>query len=69
MRPRSTCLDDYQEVYRLITLTANYCDLAVSVVTITTVQARRNDRINSLIYRRIFSRLTFIGAGFPDSPG
>ena len=25
------CLDDYQEVYRLITLTANYCDLAVSV--------------------------------------
>lgn len=53
------CLDDYQEVYRLITLTANYCDLAVSVDYYNSANQTRNDRINSLI-SEIFSRLTFI---------
>ena len=43
------CLDDYQEVYRLITLTANYCDLAVSVDYYNSANQTRNDRINSLI--------------------
>ena len=51
------CLDDYQEVYRLITLTANYCDLAVSVDYYNSANQTRNDRINSLI-SEIFSRLT-----------
>ena len=41
------CLDDYQEVYRLITLTANYCDLAVSVDYYNSANQTRNDRINS----------------------
>ena len=53
------CLDDYQEVYRLATLTSNYCDLAVSVDYYNTANQTRNDRINSLC-SEIFSRLTFI---------
>ena len=57
------CLDDYQEVYRLITLTANYCDLAVSVDYYNSANQTRNDRINSLI-SEIFSRLTFIERAF-----
>lgn len=61
------CLDEYQEVYRLITLTANYCDLAVSVDYYNSANQVRNDRINNLC-SEIFSRLTFIESELSEQP-
>ena len=53
------CIDDYQEIYRLITLIENYCDLAVSVDYYNSHNQTRNDRISNLC-SEILSRLTFI---------
>ena len=53
------CIDDYQEIYRLITLIGNYCDLAVSVDYYNSHNQTRNDRISNLC-SEILSRLTFI---------
>ena len=55
----NACLDDYREVYRLATLTGNYCDLAVSVDYYNTHNQDRNDRISRLI-TEVMSRLSFV---------
>ena len=53
------CIDDYQEIYQLITLIGNYCDLAVSVDYYNSHNQTRNDRISNLCSETL-SRLTFI---------
>ena len=55
----NACLDDFREVYRLATLTGNYCDLAVSVDYYNTHNQDRNDRISRLI-TEVMSRLSFV---------
>lgn len=57
----NACLDDYREIYRLATLTGNYCDLAVSVDYYDSGNQDRNARISRLI-SEIFSRLSFINS-------
>lgn len=57
----NTCLDDFREIYRLATLTGNYCDLAVSVDYYDTYNQERNSKISRLI-SDIFSRLSFISS-------
>ena len=53
------CLEDLQEVTRLITLTANYTDLAVSVDYYDNHNQERNDKVMNII-SDINSRLSFI---------
>lgn len=53
------CLEDLQEIVRLMTLTGNYCDLAASVDYYDSCNQERNDRISNII-ADINSRLSFI---------
>lgn len=53
------CLNDLQEMTRLMTLTGNYSDLAVSVDYYDTHNQERNDRVMNTI-SDITSRLSFI---------
>lgn len=53
------CLEDLQEIARLMTLTGNYCDLAVSVDYYDSHNQERNDRVSNII-SDINSRLSFI---------
>ncbi|MCI8401559.1 MAG: oligoendopeptidase F [Lachnospiraceae bacterium] len=53
------CLDDLREVYRLITLTGNYCDLAVSVDYYDSYNQERNEKLCRLT-AEISSSLSFI---------
>lgn len=55
------CLDDYREAFRLMTLTGNYCDLAVSVDYYDTYNQERNDKINRII-SEVSSKLSFISS-------
>lgn len=55
----NACLDDYREVYRLATLTGNYCDLAVSVDYYDSYNQERNAKMNRQI-SDVFSRLSFV---------
>lgn len=55
----NACLDDYREFLRLMSLTRDYCDLAVSVDYYNTHNQERNDRVNSII-TDLQSKLSFI---------
>ncbi|MGN0297996.1 MAG: oligoendopeptidase F [Lachnospiraceae bacterium] len=55
----AACAEQYQEVYRLATLTSNYTDLAVSVDFTDGYNQERNNRINQMI-TEVFSQLSFI---------
>ena len=63
----NACLDDYQEAFRLITLTGNYCDLAASVDYTNTYNQERNDKISRLA-SEVFSRLSFIESEIAEQP-
>ncbi len=54
-----TCLDDLRELERLMTLTGNYCDLAVSVDYYDTYNQERGDKLGRL-FAEISSALSFI---------
>lgn len=55
------CLNDLQEMTRLMTLTGNYTDLAVSVDYYDSHNQERNDRVMNII-SDINSRLSFINS-------
>ncbi|MBQ8637786.1 MAG: oligoendopeptidase F [Lachnospiraceae bacterium] len=55
----NACLDEYREVYRLVVLTGNYCDLAASVDYYDSYNQERNEKMNRLT-SDVFSRLSFI---------
>ena len=55
----NACLDDLRELERLLTLTGNYCDLAVSVDYYDTYNQERNERLSRLT-SEISSALSFI---------
>ncbi|MCH5342243.1 MAG: oligoendopeptidase F [Acetatifactor sp.] len=55
----NSCLDQFRELYELVTLVSTYTDLAVSVDYYDVHNQERNDRI-SLKLSEIFSRLSFI---------
>lgn len=59
------CLNDLQEMTRLMTLTGNYTDLAVSVDYYDSHNQERNDRVMNII-SDINSRLSFINAKLPS---
>ena len=55
----NACLDDMRELERLLTLTGNYCDLAVSVDYYDTYNQERNEKLSRLA-AEISSSLSFI---------
>ena len=58
-RTIDVCLDDLRELERLMTLTGNYCDLAVSVDYYDTYNQERNEKLGRL-FAEISSALSFI---------
>ncbi len=58
-RTIGACLDDLRELERLMTLTGNYCDLAVSVDYYDTYNQERNEKLDRL-FAEISSALSFI---------
>ena len=55
----NACLDEFRELYTIMELTGEYCELAVSVDYYDTYNQDRNDRIDRLI-TNLMSRLSFI---------
>ena len=53
------CLDEFRELYTIMELAGEYCELAVSVDYYDTYNQDRNDRIDRLI-TNLMSRLSFI---------
>ena len=58
-RTIDACLDNLRELERLMTLTGNYCDLAVSVDYYDTYNQERNEKLGRL-FAEISSALSFI---------
>ncbi len=58
-RAIGACLDDLRELERLMTLTGNYCDLAVSVDYYDTYNQERNEKLGRL-FAEISSSISFI---------
>ena len=59
------CLDEYREVMRLMILTGNYCDLAVSVDYYDTENQDRSERQQRLA-AEVMSRLSFVESEISD---
>ena len=55
----NACLDEFRELYTIMELAGEYCELAVSVDYYDTYNQDRNDRIDRLI-TNLMSRLSFI---------
>ena len=55
----NACLDEFRELYTIMELTGEYCELAVSVDYYDTYNQDRNDRVDRLI-TNLMSRLSFI---------